>query len=71
MASANSPDSGTPSNNFWAGNTGFTPYSSTSNEQMSPTAISNVGGGQAHLNMSPFLTLNFSIALQGIFPSRD
>lgn len=31
--------------------------------------IANVGGSQAHLNMQPFLTLNFSIALQGIFPS--
>ena len=37
---------------------------------MSPTAISNTGGSQAHLNMQPFLTLNFSIALQGIFPSQ-
>src|SRR5712691_1105882 len=34
-----------------------------------PQAISNTGGSQAHLNMQPFLTLNFSIALQGIFPS--
>ena len=29
----------------------------------------NTGGSQAHLNMQPFLTLNFCIALQGIFPS--
>ena len=29
----------------------------------------NTGGSQAHLNMQPFLALNFSIALQGIFPS--
>lgn len=29
----------------------------------------NVGGSQAHLNMQPFLTLSFCIALQGIFPS--
>ena len=36
---------------------------------MSPQAVANVGGSQAHLNMMPFLTLNFSIALQGIFPS--
>jgi microcystin-dependent protein len=36
---------------------------------LSPTTITNVGGSQAHLNMQPFLTLNFSIALQGIFPS--
>ncbi len=30
---------------------------------------SNVGGSQAHLNMQPFLTISFCIALQGIFPS--
>jgi microcystin-dependent protein len=35
-----------------------------------PTSVTNVGGSQAHLNMQPFLTLNFSIALQGIFPSQ-
>jgi len=33
--------------------------------------LSNVGGSQAHLNMQPFLSLNFCIALQGIFPSRN
>ncbi|HZT57418.1 MAG TPA: tail fiber protein [Pyrinomonadaceae bacterium] len=33
-------------------------------------SIANVGGSQAHLNMQPFLVLNFSIALQGIFPSQ-
>ena len=31
----------------------------------------NVGGSQAHLNMQPFLTLSFCIALQGIFPSQS
>ena len=31
--------------------------------------LPNVGGSQAHLNMQPFLTLSFCIALQGIFPS--
>lgn len=36
---------------------------------MAPAAIANVGGSQAHLNMQPFLTLSFCIALQGIFPS--
>lgn len=34
------------------------------------STVANVGGSQAHLNMQPFLTLNFSIALQGIFPSQ-
>jgi len=36
---------------------------------MNASSVANVGGSQAHLNMQPFLTLNFSIALQGIFPS--
>jgi microcystin-dependent protein len=38
---------------------------------LAPTTVTNVGGSQAHLNMQPFLTLNFCIALQGIFPSRN
>jgi microcystin-dependent protein len=38
---------------------------------MSPTTIANTGGSQAHLNMQPFLAINFCIALQGIFPSRN
>jgi len=37
---------------------------------MNPATVANVGGSQAHLNMQPFLVLNFSIALQGIFPSQ-
>ena len=37
---------------------------------MNPASVTNVGGSQAHLNMQPFLVLNFSIALQGIFPSQ-
>jgi microcystin-dependent protein len=34
-------------------------------------AVAPTGGGQPHENMQPFLTLNFVIALQGIFPSRN
>jgi len=37
---------------------------------LAPNSVTNVGGSQAHLNMQPFLVLNFSIALQGIFPSQ-
>ena len=43
----------------------------TNLDSMSPTAVSNVGGSQAHLNMQPFLVLSFCIALQGIFPSQN
>jgi microcystin-dependent protein len=36
-----------------------------------PGNVTNTGGSQAHLNMQPFLTLSFCIALQGIFPSQN
>jgi microcystin-dependent protein len=36
-----------------------------------PDTVTNAGGSQAHLNMQPFLTINFCIALQGIFPSQN
>jgi len=38
---------------------------------LSPQAVSSVGGNQPHNNMMPYLTLNFCIALQGIFPSQN
>ena len=36
-----------------------------------PGTVEAIGGGQAHLNMQPYLTLSFCIALQGIFPSPN
>jgi microcystin-dependent protein len=36
---------------------------------MGAGSVTNTGGSQAHLNMQPFLTVSFCIALQGIFPS--
>ncbi len=38
---------------------------------MNSGAVANTGGGQAHENMQPFLAVNFCIALQGLFPSRN
>ena len=38
--------------------------------QLHPSALSEVGGDQPHNNMQPYLTLNFCIALQGVFPPR-
>jgi microcystin-dependent protein len=38
--------------------------------QMSPSALSPFGGNLPHNNMMPFLTLNWVIALQGVFPPR-
>jgi microcystin-dependent protein len=38
--------------------------------QMSTTALGVTGGNQPHNNLQPYLTLNFCIALQGIYPTR-
>ena len=48
----------------------FAPPSS-SVAQMSPQAVGLTGGNQPHNNMPPYLTLNFIIALQGIYPPRS
>jgi microcystin-dependent protein len=38
--------------------------------QMDPQALTPAGGSLPHNNMQPYLTLNFCIALQGVFPPR-
>jgi len=60
-----------PANNVLA-KTGANTYGPATNlVAMSAAIITNTGGSQAHLNMQPFLTLSFCIALQGIFPSPN
>jgi microcystin-dependent protein len=51
---------------------GFAYQSNTSQNltQLNFSALSPAGGGLPHNNMQPYLTLNFCIALQGIFPAR-
>jgi len=60
-----------PAGNFLASPLAQTYGSAASLDAMSPGTLANTGGSQAHLNMQPFLVLNFSIALQGIFPSPN
>ena len=62
---------GTPVGNTWNYNSTQQPYSGTANTTMNPAAVASVGGGQPHDNTSPYLVLNFVIALTGIFPSRS
>lgn len=68
-ASNAAADNASPANNYSAQNAGA--YASTANSSMAPSAVTNVGGSQAHQNMSPFLVISFCIALQGLFPSRN
>jgi microcystin-dependent protein len=61
----------TPVGNILADSNPALAYNSpTSLVAMNAATLANAGGSQAHLNMQPFLALNFCIALQGIFPSQ-
>lgn len=57
-------------NASWALSQGGGIYQTTSNAQLAVQALSVAGGGLPHNNMQPYLTLNFCIALQGVFPAR-
>jgi microcystin-dependent protein len=61
---------GTPQHNVWAATT-QNPYAANPNTAMDPGCTSFTGGGQPHYNMQPYLTLNFIIALQGIYPTQN
>jgi microcystin-dependent protein len=74
QASAVSGDGPTsPVGNTWGTAPGRTPppmyVDGTPNVTMG-NALSAAGGSQPHNNMQPYLTLNFCIALQGVFPPR-
>ena len=61
------PNQGSPAGNNWAQGA----YSASANTTMNPADIAPAGGGQPHSNLSPYLVVNFCIALQGTFPSRN
>ena len=46
-------------------------YGSSIDTSMNPGIVGQAGGSQAHSNLQPYLVINFVIALQGIFPSRN
>lgn len=64
----------TPANNLpviSGGRGGVSRYGSAAQGNMSADTLSDTGGGQSHANMQPYLTLTFTIALQGLYPSRS
>jgi microcystin-dependent protein len=65
-------NSAVPANSLWAISAkNDTAYSGTGNAQMIAGSITPTGGGQAHENRQPYLVLSLTIALVGIFPSRN
>jgi len=70
LASASAGQQSSPSNLVLAAVTGSDIYSGdTPLANMSPLAVSSVGGSQPHTNFQPYLCVNFIISLFGIFPS--
>lgn len=63
-------DAPVPAGNYLgAANNAYTPAGNLT--PLHPSSIGNAGGSQPHENTQPYLTLNFCIALQGVFPSRN
>jgi microcystin-dependent protein len=62
-----------PTGNLLANTSGnLTIYGGNANfVSMFPSDISNAGGNQPHSNQSPYLVMNWIIAMAGIFPSRN
>jgi microcystin-dependent protein len=52
------------------GNSVYATASGAPQVTAAPQALSPAGGSLPHNNMQPYLTLNFCIALQGVFPAR-
>jgi microcystin-dependent protein len=60
----------TPSGNNLLAKSAFQLYGQPTNLG-AMVGVNTVGGSQAHTNQQPYLTLNFIIALNGVFPSRN
>jgi microcystin-dependent protein len=71
-ATSKDGDTAVPTANLLARAAPANPYIAPTNlGALNAATLASVGGSQAHLNMQPYLALNFCIALQGIFPSQN
>jgi microcystin-dependent protein len=73
---ASSADTGLdaqPENNYPAAGVASGNYKNATDVNMNAAMVTNgiAGGNQPHENLQPYLALNFCIALEGIFPSRN
>jgi microcystin-dependent protein len=64
LAKAVNPDAS------WSLTQGGGVYQTSADAQLAAEAVGPAGGSAPHNNMQPYLTLAFTIALQGIFPPR-
>jgi microcystin-dependent protein len=72
MGNSSAGSSSSPSGAVWAGSpASIYTAGAAANAAMAATSISANGGSQPHDNMLPYLTLNFCIATEGIYPSQS
>ena len=73
MASAEEANDDDPAQATWANSPGvplYQPRNAGNFVNLAFQALPPAGGGLPHNNMQPYLTLNFCIALQGVYPAR-
>jgi microcystin-dependent protein len=71
-ASPNAATVNSPTNNVLAQSPGNVYVNAAGSlTSLLPSTLTNVGGAQPHENRQPYLTLNFCIALTGIFPTQN
>jgi microcystin-dependent protein len=71
MASSQDGTDQQPANELLASGIGLAQYAPPSAlADLNAVAITPAGGNQPHNNLQPYLTLNFCIALQGVYPPR-
>ena len=71
MASSDNATAATPADNVLSRTTATVYHTPTSLTSLNSQSVSSVGTGQGHDNMMPYIAVNFCIALQGLFPSRN
>ena len=74
MSANDIADTPVPVGNSFALMAGGQPYQTDKTNNLVPMAdqaLPSTGGSQAHTNLQPFLTMNFIIALVGLYPSRS
>lgn len=64
-------DQGSPSGNVWAQSTDNEYSNQAATIAMNPAAVGVTGSSIPHDNMTPFLAVNFIIALFGVYPSQS
>lgn len=60
-----------PAGSIWAASVENPYKASAPDTTMNAASMGAAGGSQPHSNMQPYLTINYCIALEGIFPSRN